>query len=250
MQPIFYKHLWGNKMKKIVILTGAGISADSGVSTFRDNNGLWENHRIEDVATADAFIRNPNLVYQFYNQRRSQLNTGDIHPNAAHFALAQLEKQYKQNLIVVTQNVDNLHERAGTKNILHMHGELNKVLCNHCQKVSKWTEDLTKNSVCPSCHEQGKMRPYIVWFGEMPIYMDVIERKLLECDLFVSIGTSGSVYPAAGFVELVRTQNPKAHTLQLNKEPSKQNSLFAEKRYGKANEIVPAWVKELLIKPA
>ncbi|MFV0432171.1 MAG: Sir2 family NAD+-dependent deacetylase [Alphaproteobacteria bacterium] len=235
-----------NRMKKIVILTGAGISAESGLSTFRDNNGLWENHRIEDVATPEAFSRNPELVYHFYNLRRKQLHEENIVPNKAHLALVHLEEVYGDNLVIITQNVDNLHETAGNQNIYHMHGELNKARCNHCEHVSEWTASLDASSICPNCQLKGYMRPHIVWFGEMPFYMDFIEEKLRNCNIFASIGTSGNVYPAAGFVELAHYYNPKGHTIELNLEPSLTASLFKETRHGKASDIVPLWVDEML----
>ncbi len=231
-------------MNNIVILTGAGISAESGISTFRDHNGLWENHPIEDVATPEGFARNPDLVYEFYNQRRQQLNSGDIHPNNAHKSLADLEKIFGKNLTIITQNVDNLHERAGSNNVWHMHGELNKIRCTHCSNIQDWEGDFDHETICPCCQNKGVLRPHIVWFGEMPFYMAKIEDKLTQCDLFVSIGTSGQVYPAAGFVQLVRQLNPKAHTLEINLEPSNQNSLFHEHRHGKAATLVPIWAAE------
>ncbi len=233
-------------MQEIVILTGAGISAESGISTFRDHNGLWENHPIEDVATPEGFSRNPQLVYQFYNQRRNQLNNGTVQPNEAHKALAMLEKHLGDNLTLITQNVDDLHERAGNSNIYHMHGELNKVRCMKCGAIHSWYDDCDVTSICPDCAQAHSLRPHIVWFGEMPFYMDFIEEKLLSCDIFVSIGTSGQVYPAAGFVQTVRNMNPSAHTLEINLEPSNHNSVFHEHRHGKAGTFVPIWVKEIL----
>lgn len=233
-------------MKNIVILTGAGISAESGISTFRDQNGLWENHHIEDVATPEGFARNPDLVYKFYNQRRKQLNSEDVKPNNAHKALASLEDVFGEDFLIITQNVDNLHERAGNNNVWHMHGELNKIRCNHCNIVHDFYDDFDGTTICPSCQHKGMLRPHIVWFGEMPFYMPEIENKLTCCDLFVSIGTSGQVYPAAGFIQLVRQRNPKAHTLEINLEPSNQNSLFHEHRHGKAATLVPLWAKELM----
>lgn len=229
--------------RNIVVLTGAGISAESGVSTFRDSGGLWEQHRIEDVATPEAFARDPDRVQNFYNMRRAQLFA--VEPNQAHIALGKLEQLLDGQLTIVTQNVDNLHERGGAKNIIHMHGELSKVRCNHCRHVSEWLEDCDQETPCPSCGESPALRPHIVWFGEMPFQMDRIERLLYECDLFVSIGTSGNVYPAAGFVAAVRAQG-KAHTIEVNLEPSEGASYFAETRHGMAGELVPRLVEELL----
>ena len=229
--------------KNIVVLTGAGVSAESGVSTFRDNGGLWEQHRIEDVATPEAFQRDPDMVQNFYNVRRAQLP--GVAPNAAHVALGVLENKLDGQVTVVTQNVDNLHERGGSANILHMHGELGKVRCTYCKRVFSWHVDCTQASQCPNCFNQPALRPHIVWFGEMPFEMDRIEHLLRDCDLFISIGTSGSVYPAAGFVSLVRSIG-RAHTIEVNLEPSDGVSYFAETRHGEAGTLVPILVKELL----
>ena len=218
---------------KILVLTGAGISAESGLSTFRDNNGLWENHRVEDVATPEAFTRNPDLVHKFYNLRRANLK--NVKPNPAHFALAEAEKKFN-NFLLVTQNVDNLHERAGSRNLIHMHGELLGKKCTFCNKISRIDGKLCKELVCEFCGKAGGLRPDIVWFGEMPYEMDRIYQELLQCDLFVSIGTSGSVYPAAGFVEIANQAG--ARTVELNLEPGEQKSHFQESIYGKASDIV------------
>ena len=224
----------------IVILTGAGISAESGLRTFRDANGLWENHRVEDVATPEAFHRNPALVYRFYNERRRSLPA--VQPNAAHLALARLEREWEGDFLLITQNVDDLHDRAGSRNLLHMHGELLKGRCGVCGRVTSWPADMDERSRCERC-DRGPLRPHIVWFGEMPLEMDRIYRALDRCDLFVAIGTSGHVYPAAGFVEAV---GPGARTLELNLEPSLVASAFQEARTGKATALVPAFVDELL----
>lgn len=224
----------------VVVLTGAGISAESGLSTFRDNNGLWDNHRVEDVATPEAFDRDPVLVHRFYNMRRAALTA--VQPNAAHQALAQAEQRF-ESFMLVTQNVDDLHERAGSKQLLHMHGELLKIRCVQCHRVSSHDQDLSIESVCEHCQRSGTVRPHIVWFGEMPLYMDDIMRALLQCDLFVSIGTSGTVYPAAGFVELANRAG--AHTVELNLEPSDQHSQFKESRHGPASELVPEFFKQI-----
>ena len=229
--------------QNIVILTGAGISAESGVKTFRDNNGLWEEHRMEDVATPEAFSRDPHLVHRFYNLRRAQM--GEVAPNFAHSALALLEAKHKGSVTVVTQNVDDLHERGGSKDVLHMHGELGKVRCGSCAAVTQWQEDCHTTTACPSCGRVGAMRPDIVWFGEMPFHMDRI-YGLLECaDLFVSIGTSGTVYPAAGFVAEIN-QLGRAHTVEINMEPSMGASQFRETRHGPAGHLVPKFVEEIL----
>lgn len=226
----------------IVILTGAGISAESGVPTFRAADGLWEGHRVEDVATPQAFRRNPALVQQFYDQRRAFL--GQVVPNAAHLALARLEAEWTGDFLLVTQNVDDLHDRAGHNHLVHMHGELNSALCTRCGAARPWRGPLIDNPSCPVCGQSGGLRPDIVWFGEMPYHMDRIETALAAADLFVSIGTSGAVYPAAGFVRQAR--HAGAHTLELNLDPSAGTGLFHESRHGPATRLVPAWVDEIL----
>ncbi len=231
------------RYREIVILTGAGVSAESGVRTFRDNNGLWEDHRVEDVATSEAFARDPNLVQRFYNLRRNQLH--HIAPNPAHLALARLEREFDGRVTLVTQNVDDLHERAGSRDVIHMHGELRRVRCTRCDTVHHWLDDCTQRSRCPNCGQAPSLRPNIVWFGEMPFEMEAIHDRLTRCDLFVSIGTSGSVYPAAGFVSNVRHAG-EAHTIEVNLEPSAGASRFAEHRNGKAGALVPVLVDELL----
>ena len=238
---------WTNKLvkyNKIVVLTGAGVSAESGLKTFRDNDGLWENHRVEDVATPEAFARDPDLVYRFYNMRRAQLLNGDVMPNAAHRALAKLEEHAGDNFLLITQNVDNLHESAGTKRLLHMHGDLLTARCCRSKKVFVQRDSFDQDTPCPCCQPASRIRPNIVWFGEMPLYMDEIYRALWEADLFISIGTSGNVYPAAGFVGEANRNG--AHTIELNLEPSLGESAFAEKRYGKAGTLVPEYVDELI----
>ena len=225
----------------IVILTGAGISAESGLATFRDNGGLWEQHRVEDVATPEAFARNPELVQRFYNERRRKL--GAVSPNAAHRALAELENRWPGPLLLVTQNVDDLHARAGSRSLIPMHGELLKARCLACESVSVWAADILPESRCPRCGQPGRLRPHIVWFGEMPLEMDRIFAALDTCDLFVAIGTSGTVYPAAGFVNAVP---PGARTIEINLEFSISSSRFEEQRKGTATEWVPALVEELL----
>jgi NAD-dependent deacetylase len=227
----------------IVVLTGAGISAESGIKTFRDSNGLWENHRIEDVCTPEGFMRNPALVQKFYNARRRQL-VQEAHPNPAHVALADFEKVFPGNFTLVTQNVDNLHERAGSRNPLHMHGELLKARCAISGTIFPWSEDIETTSVCPCCNQAGALRPHIVWFGEIPLQMEEIETALAQCDLFVAIGTSGQVYPAAGFVQLAEAYG--AHTVELNLEPSLGRNLFTKGYYGPASVTVPQFFHSLL----
>jgi len=228
----------------IVVLTGAGISKESGIDTFRDAGGLWSQVRIEDVATPSAFVRDPGRVQDFYNARRRALRDPKIVPNAAHAALARLEAEWKGKVTVVTQNIDDLHERAGTKNLLHIHGELLKSRCFACGDKREVPEDLTVASVCPACENDGTLRPHVVWFNELPLFMDEAIAEIQACAIFVSIGTSGSVYPAAGLVEYARLAG--ARTIELNLEPSEVASAFAEKRYGPASELVPEFVAELL----
>lgn len=230
-------------MSKVVVLTGAGISAESGLKTFRDNNGLWEDHRVEEVATPEAFAANPDLVYRFYNLRRQQLQSTEVQPNPAHLALAQLEKRLGRNLLVVTQNVDNLHERAGSKNVLHMHGELLAAKCCKTGKAVPWTGNLDQGSGCKCCYPARRMRPDIVWFGEMPYHMEAISDALYQAELFIAIGTSGHVYPAAGFV--AQAANFGARTVEINVEPSAVGSHFDEQYYGLASEQVPEFLNTL-----
>ena len=230
------------EIENIVVLTGAGISAESGVATFRGPDGLWEGHRVEDVATPEAFARDPLLVQTFYDQRRAKLKA--VEPNAAHRALARLDAEWPGELLIVTQNVDDLHERAGAGRVLHMHGELKSAWCLACDARSRWEADLIAGPACPACSAPGQLRPDIVWFGEMPYEMDRIERALHDADLFVSIGTSGAVYPAAGFVQTARYLG--ARTLEMNLEPSQGSIYFHESRIGRAGELVPAWVEEML----
>ncbi|TNE61694.1 MAG: NAD-dependent protein deacylase [Alphaproteobacteria bacterium] len=229
--------------RNIVVLTGAGISAESGLRTFRDAGGLWEGFRMEDVATPEAFARDPALVQRFYNMRRADLLWAE--PNAAHKALAELEANFAGEVTIITQNVDDLHEKAGSHNVMHMHGELRKVRCRMCGQVHDWEDDIEDGSGCADCGTIGMLRPHIVWFGEMPFYMEEIVDALRGCDLFLSIGTSGHVYPAAGFVAEVRAQG-LAHTVELNMEPSQGASYFAECRHGPAGSLVPGFVSELL----
>ena len=229
-------------INNIVILTGAGVSAESGVATFRGPDGLWEGHRVEDVATPDAFARDPDLVQKFYDERRSKLKT--VQPNAAHEALAKLDEKWPGDLLLVTQNVDDLHDRAGSKRLLHMHGELNSAWCLACGGRSPFEGAMALDPACPKCDQFGHLRPDIVWFGEMPYQMERIELALAQCDLFVSIGTSGAVYPAAGFVQSARHYG--AQTLEMNLDPSEGSMFFHESRMGKAGELVPAWVEDML----
>jgi len=226
----------------IVILTGAGISAESGVDTFRDAGGIWSKVDYRDVATPEGFARDPALVHDFYNTRRRGM--AGIRPNAAHEALARLERNFSGSFLLVTQNIDDLHEQAGSQKLIHMHGELARVLCANCSTRHEWREDLSVAIACPACRTPGYLRPDVVWFGEMPYQMDALYTALEACDLFVSIGTSGSVYPAAGFVAEARQNG--AHTVELNLEPSEGATLFNEAVHGRATEIVPAFVEAIL----
>ena len=233
-----------NTINSIVILTGAGISAESGIKTFRAADGLWEEHRIEDVASPQGYARDPALVHRFYNARRRQLLSDDIAPNPAHEALARLEAEFAGEVLLVTQNIDNLHERAGSKNIVHMHGELLKARCEACGDIQPISAELDETSVCVACGQVGEVRPHIVWFGEMPMAMDKIYTALAGSDLFIAIGTSGHVYPAAGFVEAANAGG--AHTVEINLDPSAVESHFDAHIYGQASVEVNRFVDNLL----
>ena len=228
-------------MEKIVILTGAGISAESGLGTFRAEGGLWAQHRIEDVATPEGFARDPKLVMDFYNARRAQ--AAEATPNDAHLALARLQAEFPGEVVLVTQNVDDLHEKAGMQRVMHMHGALKGALCARCDH--RWAAPIIMNAgdICPSCSEPTA-RPDIVWFGEMPYQMEEIYAHLATADVFTSIGTSGEVYPAAGFVAEARRHG--ANTIEFNLEPSAVGTQFADIRIGPATQTVPAWVAEIL----
>ena len=230
-------------MRKIVILTGAGISAESGIETFRAEDGLWAQHHIEDVATPEGFVRDPKLVVDFYNARRAQ--AASVEPNAAHRALARLEVEHEAEVVVITQNVDDLHERGGTTTLYHMHGHLKSALCADCDHRWPAPMVMSPGDACPSCTAPSA-RPDIVWFGEMPYDMDTLFRHLTEADLFAAIGTSGNVYPAAGFVAEARRSG--AHTIEFNLERSAVGNQFAEHRIGPASQTVTAWVDDLLKK--
>ncbi|MEO7635996.1 MAG: NAD-dependent deacylase [Sphingomicrobium sp.] len=237
-----------DKARNIVILTGAGVSAESGLATFRGPDGLWEGHRVEDVCTPQAFVRDPALVHRFYDARRAQL--AEVEPNAAHHALARLDAEWPGEFLLVTQNVDDLHDRAGSKRLIHMHGANKSGWCLACNARFAWEGPMSPHAVygdvnvCPECGASGQVRPDIVWFGEMPYEMDRIEAALRRCDLFVSIGTSGAVYPAAGYVQTARYCGAK--TLEINLEPSLGSIFFDESRTGAAGHLVPAWVDRLL----
>lgn len=227
----------------IVVLTGAGISAESGIKTFRASDGLWENHRVEDVATPEAFAANPALVYQFYNERRQKLLAPEIKPNAAHIALAEFANASGHNVTLVTQNIDDLHERGGSKDVIHMHGELLKARCVKSGRAFEIKTDFDGSHRCSCCKKPQAIRPHIVWFGEMPFFMDKIEKALMTCDMFISLGTSGNVYPAAGFVAYAKAVG--ARTVEVNLEPSSTNDQFDEHHYGLATQVLPEFLATL-----
>ena len=231
-----------SRPRSIVVLTGAGISAESGIETFRAAEGLWANHHVDDVATLEGFARNPQLVYAFYNQRRRQLLTPEISPNAAHSALAKFEHEFGGEFLLVTQNVDNLHERAGSENLIHMHGELLKMSCLNSKLIFDVSEDFDYDTQCRCCRSAGNLRPHVVWFGEMPLQMNRINRALENCDMFVAIGTSGNVYPASGFYQTAKIR--KASTVELNLE--RTGLSFDQHICGPATESVPQFFKSLL----
>ena len=230
--------------RQIVVLTGAGISAESGLRTFRDQDGLWEEHKIEDVATPEGYARDPEMVERFYNERWQQLHNGEIEPNTAHKALARLEQEFDGQLLVVTQNIDDLHERAGSRRLLHMHGELTKGRCPRSHQTFLLTDHFGVNHTCTCCIPAQRLRPHVVWFGEMPIGLDRIQHALDTCDLFIAIGTSGTVYPAAGFVDTANHHG--AQTVEVNLMPADRHSQFQYHLQGKASEIVPQLVEQIL----
>ncbi|MDG5747738.1 NAD-dependent deacylase [Qipengyuania sp. XHP0207] len=229
------------EIRNIVVLTGAGISAESGIDTFRSEGGLWEQHKVEDVATPEGFARDPDLVLRFYDMRREAIQTKQ--PNPAHEALARLDQQWDGDLLIVTQNVDDLHERAGARRVLHMHGTHLNAWCTACDGKTPWTGTLADRPPCPGCGTRA-LRPDVVWFGEMPYEMERIYAAIRRAHLFVSIGTSGAVYPAAGFVRDARSLG--IDTLELNLERSQGSGWFRESRQGKASALVPEWVEEFL----
>jgi len=233
--------------RNIFVLTGAGVSAESGLGTFRDRKGqgIWARFDPMKLATPEAFARDPETVLAFYDSRRRNLR--EAKPNAAHLALARLEAGLAQRggkLTLVTQNIDDLHERAGSRSVIHMHGELLKARCVGCDSVLSWLDDLRVGDVCRDCGRAGTLRPHVVWFGEMPFFMDLIDRALRRADLFVAIGTSGAVYPAAGFVADARACG--VPTCEINLEAADNAGLFDEARYGPASETAPRWVDELI----
>lgn len=228
--------------KNIVFLTGAGISAESGLSTFRSENGLWNNHRVEDVATIEAYFRNPDYVHDFYNNMRPELLKAE--PNPAHLAISDLQKKYPAQISVITQNVDTLHEKAKNKDIYHIHGQINQIVCMNCGHIFETWGDITSQDKCEHCGTVGMLKPNIVFFGENLLYMNKVDNLLKSCDLFISVGTSGVVYPAAGFVQIAKMFG--ADTIELNMETTSNNSLFDRHIYGPAGTTLPSLVNELL----
>ena len=228
--------------KHIVFLSGAGISAESGLSTFRSENGLWNNHRVEDVATIEAYLRNPDYVHQFYNDMRPELFKAE--PNQAHLAITELQNNYPAQIDVVTQNVDTLHEKAGNQNVYHIHGQINQIVCMNCGHVFETWGDITSEDKCKNCQTIGMLKPNIVFFGENLVYMNKVDSMLKSCDLFISVGTSGVVYPAAGFVQIAKMFG--ADTIELNMEKTSNNLLFDRHIYGPAGTTLPALVKKIL----
>ena len=227
--------------KNIVILTGAGISAESGLSTFRSENGLWNNHRVEDVATIEAFYRNPDYVHQFYNEMRPELFAAK--PNPAHLAITELQNKYPAQISVITQNVDTLHEKAGNKNVYHIHGQINQIVCLNCGHVFETWGDVSSEDVCENCGATAMLKPNIVFFGEDLLCMDKVDDLLRSCDLFLSVGTSGVVYPAAGFVQIAKMFG--ADTYEFNMEQTSNNRMFDEHIYGPAGTTLPKFFNEL-----
>ena len=227
---------------KILFLTGAGISAESGLATFRSENGLWNNHKVEDVATIEAYFKNPDYVHDFYNQMKPELFNAK--PNAGHLAITRLQKEYPAEVNIVTQNVDTLHEKAKSTNVYHIHGQINQAVCLNCGHVLETWGDVSSETVCEQCQVAGMMKPNIVFFGENLLYMDKVEELLRSSDLFVSVGTSGVVYPAAGFVQTAKYYG--ADTMEFNLEPTSNNFYFDKHIMGKAGVTLPKFVDELL----
>ena len=226
----------------IAILTGAGVSAESGLGTFRDVGGLWTKYDLADVATPEGYVRDPKLVLEFYNARR--VNCANAVPNPAHQAIARLQRDYPGRVTLVTQNIDDLHERGGSAEVIHMHGQIMRALCAECGHQWGWTSEMTLGDICHSCATVGTVRPDVVWFGEMPYHMEKIWARTADCDLFVAIGTSGAVYPAAGLVTEARHRG--VQTLEINLEPSDNTDAFDDRVLGPASETVPGWVEGLL----
>lgn len=228
--------------KNIVILTGAGISAESGLATFRSSNGLWNNHRVEDIASVEGFARNPALVHDFYNNLKTEVQQAE--PNAAHRAITHLQQEYPANVSIITQNVDILHEKSGNQNVYHIHGQINQAVCLNCGQVMETFGDVDTETTCPHCQTCGMMKPNIVFFGENLLYMDKVEKLLQTCDLFISVGTSGVVFPAAAFVQTAKYYG--ADTWEFTLEPTANNYYFDHHIYGPAGETLPPFIDSLI----
>ncbi len=232
--------------KNVFILTGAGISKESGINTFREKDGLWDNYKIEDVCTVEAFKKNPELVNNFYNERKRNLSNPKIKPNAAHLALAEFEKNCEKNFLIVTQNIDDLHEQAGSKKILHMHGSLEKAYCMYCSNTVKYDFEITTNYICKSCNNKGMVRVDVVWFGEQPKYLNQIYNFLEKTEVFISIGTSNNVYPAAGFIDFLNQLNQKIEMYEFNLEKTSKSLLFDKIFSGPATKTIPKFVEKII----
>jgi NAD-dependent deacetylase len=230
------------EVEKIVVLTGAGLSAESGLGTFRDKGGLWAQYDLNEVATPEGFLANPDKVHEFYNMRRKLMI--DAVPNMAHIALARLEKHFAGQVVEITQNIDDMLEKAGCMNVLHMHGTLFEARCMACHVVMQSPPELSTHMQCTSCERRKTLRPNVVWFGEIPMHMDEIANHLVDCDLFLSIGTSGTVYPAAGFV--IAAKEAGAWTVEINLEPADNSSMFDEHITGRASEVLPEYIEKLI----
>ena len=232
------------KYKNIVFLTGAGISAESGLATFRGANGLWNNHNVQEVASIEGYVKNPELVLNFYNELRPEILKAK--PNHAHLAITELQKKYPAHISVITQNIDTLHEQAGNENVYHIHGQFDQYTCLNCGEIFHNLENITTQTPCPCCRVKGRLKPNIVFFGEMLLYMDKVEELLENCDLFISIGTSGTVFPAASFVQLAKRNG--ADTYEFTLEETSNNFYFDHHMIGKAGENLPVFIEELIKK--
>lgn len=231
-----------SQYQNIVVLTGAGISAESGLATFRSSNGLWNNHKVEDVASVEGFARNPALVHDFYNNLKTEVQTAK--PNPAHLSLTKLQQAFPGQVSIITQNVDTLHEKAGNQNVYHIHGQINQAVCLNCGQVLESWGDVDTETICPHCQIMGMMKPNIVFFGESLLCMDKVEELLRKCHLYISVGTSGVVYPAAGFVQTVKYYG--AQTIEFTMEPTANNYLFDRHIFGPAGQTLPPYIDEII----
>lgn len=240
--PAFSAEEWKRAYKNIVFLTGAGISVPSGLAAFRSEDGLWNNHNVDDVASIAGYRRNKALVHAFYNSLKPQFMQAV--PNAAHMAITELQQKHSAKVSVLTQNIDTLHEKAATKNVYHIHGVIDEAVCEHCGCVIKGWSDKDERSGCPLCLRIGRIRPNIVFFGEPIHYADEVQQLLAEADLFITVGTSGLVPPAANFAEIAKKHG--ARTLEFNLEPVRNSTVFDGHIFGDASETLPRFVKMLL----